>query len=524
MRLAKFTLPLIVLSLCNEIEAEHLDFLKIYKNRFIYSRKIPYHKIKLFNGEYLKIPHFTTIAHPFCSTIRAGNTLLVHDKDFANTLKLGTVYLIDKSGKCIHQLDMGKITITDRSGRLKIVKSKFLWAFNWMKVETNIVYNPEKNKIKTIAKFTREYFIDYLGRKYIKLSLQATGYADNKMIELIFNFPSKFSPQCLILFKESDSKIYNISAFNHFSIKCPLGNKRRYWTFFILSSQVPSVKKGEISKEEISLQRIINKTKPLSGIKTALARWCNTVWPPADFPDPWLNKLWLANILAIQSLVSQKSPKGFTYLTLCYLKDLDYLLDARWSRDTRYTVGTILDKLKNDSLSSTFRTRLVELIPHALINSPEPDIYKFVKILPTTHNKKANTPFDYDSFNGWMRNQMIGGDYDFPAGVWITPEGYLQYNAPKGVIDRILTKLIGLNVDDNPKLHISPSKLVKTWSYFAITNLPYKSHILTIVWQKKSHYKRYTNCPLGFSIYVDGKLVSNRGKLEDIRIDLNESK
>ncbi|GAP90349.1 putative six-hairpin glycosidase [Rosellinia necatrix] len=71
--------------------------------------------------------------------------------------------------------------------------------------------------------------------------------------------------------------------------------------------------------------------------------------------------------------------------------------------------------------------------------------------------------------------------------------------------DDVITGLLGILPQPDDTLHISPI-IPSSWNYFALENLPYHGHLVTILYDKDgSRYKMDT----GLSVFVDGQKVHN---------------
>ncbi|KAI5917574.1 Six-hairpin glycosidase-like protein [Camillea tinctor] len=73
--------------------------------------------------------------------------------------------------------------------------------------------------------------------------------------------------------------------------------------------------------------------------------------------------------------------------------------------------------------------------------------------------------------------------------------------------DDVITGLLGILPQFDDTLHISPI-VPKNWSYFALENLPYHGHLVTILYDKDG--QRY-DVGKGLTVFVDGKKVHNGG-------------
>jgi hypothetical protein len=85
--------------------------------------------------------------------------------------------------------------------------------------------------------------------------------------------------------------------------------------------------------------------------------------------------------------------------------------------------------------------------------------------------------------------------------------------------DNILSGLLGVTPSLEDKLQVKPI-VPDNWTYFAVENLPYHGHLLTILYDKAG--TRY-NEGKGLSVYSDGVLIHNQDYLsEPVNIDLSK--
>ncbi len=93
-------------------------------------------------------------------------------------------------------------------------------------------------------------------------------------------------------------------------------------------------------------------------------------------------------------------------------------------------------------------------------------------------------------------------------------EGHDAYNHSEhyfhsGYCDIVITGLVGLVARDDDTLEINPLA-PSDWDYFALDDVPYRGHLLSIVWDKTG--TRYSRGP-GLHVLVDGKLVGSSPSL-----------
>ncbi len=99
-------------------------------------------------------------------------------------------------------------------------------------------------------------------------------------------------------------------------------------------------------------------------------------------------------------------------------------------------------------------------------------------------------------------------------------EGYDNYNHSEhyfhsGYCDLVITGLVGLMPRGDNTLEIHPLAPAD-WDYFALDAVPYRGHLLTILWDRTG--TRY-NRGIGMQVLVDGKSVGNWPTLQHVRIE-----
>lgn len=85
-----------------------------------------------------------------------------------------------------------------------------------------------------------------------------------------------------------------------------------------------------------------------------------------------------------------------------------------------------------------------------------------------------------------------------------------------GFNDLVITGLVGLRPGDGETLVIDPLA-PQTWDYFALDDLPYQGHRLTILWDKTGD--RYGH-GRGLHLIVDGKRIATQEKLGRMKVTL----
>jgi len=105
-------------------------------------------------------------------------------------------------------------------------------------------------------------------------------------------------------------------------------------------------------------------------------------------------------------------------------------------------------------------------------------------------------------------------------GTWDTGKGGVErgkdYNHST-FCDLIITGLIGVRPQEGNLLTINPLVPQDTWDYFCLDNLPYKSHKLSVLYDKDG--SRYGKGQ-GFKVFVDGVLKAEKPAVQKIVINL----
>lgn len=85
-----------------------------------------------------------------------------------------------------------------------------------------------------------------------------------------------------------------------------------------------------------------------------------------------------------------------------------------------------------------------------------------------------------------------------------------------GFVDPVITGLVGLRPGEGLEFTVDPLAPA-TWPYFALDDVPYKGHLLAILWDRDG--TRYDHGP-GLHVLVNGKRVASSEKLERLEVRL----
>jgi hypothetical protein len=120
----------------------------------------------------------------------------------------------------------------------------------------------------------------------------------------------------------------------------------------------------------------------------------------------------------------------------------------------------------------------------------------------------------------------IDEDYDADTNEWIAKRMLIEKNKQigrgnyynhSGFVDPLITGLIGLRPQSGNRIVVHPLVSAKQWSYFAIDELPYHGHRLSIAWDRTG--QRYKHGK-GMWIAFDGRVVAKRNDLGPLEADL----
>ena len=85
--------------------------------------------------------------------------------------------------------------------------------------------------------------------------------------------------------------------------------------------------------------------------------------------------------------------------------------------------------------------------------------------------------------------------------------------------DNVFTNLIGIVPTLDNRIELRPL-VPSNWSYFAVENLPYHGHLISLLWDRTgSHYSTPAHSA-GLSVYIDGGLLYKQSTLAPVNITL----
>ena len=125
----------------------------------------------------------------------------------------------------------------------------------------------------------------------------------------------------------------------------------------------------------------------------------------------------------------------------------------------------------------------------------------------------------------------IDEDLDPDTGEWIArnileskhqpPPNRGRYYNHSGFADLVVTGLFGLRPEGGVNLTIHPLLASANWEYFAIDQLPYHGHLLTIAYDRDG--KRYGRGK-GILVLCDGHTIARSKELQELHITLPDSR
>ncbi len=487
--------------------------------------------------------YFKSIENSFGRIIMSADTIVSVDKFSDNRGKgervpIAYIYRYILPDKISLQVDMGQIMLIVNENPVEFTQVKHCWRCFSLLTEFRSDYDKNVGRWRII----RDICLDNHGRFFIAIAITpvdkiARKNIKSKHVKLIHTNFFRKNDDYVILLKDMTSKLQQPTT-NDFLTSVI----SKSITFVIGGLNIPNYKRlsgrGHIPRALTDMQKMILKRSPVNSIISAYQRRAKKYAPQLDCPEPWLNKLWIAQIYAMFASLTIDDATQFTYIketdSEIFLK---LLSDARWFVNREILIGTILNrfahfpksrriKKNNDDINSDFN-KFVSSVREALKCCPNPDIselfakYTNNKASRDNYPKKMNIIKNYCDFMHYCRSFYIDNDFDLICSLRINRKNNnIRINIPAGTINFVVTKLIGLKVRSDDILHIRPAKYISHWPYFIIDNLPYRGHNLTIIWQSYKHPVKYPNMEQGFNLYIDGKLAKHYTKPETIKYEL----
>jgi hypothetical protein len=154
-------------------------------------------------------------------------------------------------------------------------------------------------------------------------------------------------------------------------------------------------------------------------------------------------------------------------------------------------------------------TQTLKGLANLLQNQPQQhisraDYYKLLRVY-TLSQRKDGKPYVAEALHPF-------------TGSWDGHDGYYrsEHYFHSGFVDLIITGLAGLKVEDNDILTVDPLAPAE-WEYFAMDNIPYRGHLVAIVWDKTG--ARYGKGK-GLQVLVNGKPAGSSPTLAKLSVKL----
>ena len=132
------------------------------------------------------------------------------------------------------------------------------------------------------------------------------------------------------------------------------------------------------------------------------------------------------------------------------------------------------------------------------------DYFKHLSVYTKTHRKDGR-PYIAE-----------GADPDTGSWEGYDSPGHSDHYFHSGYVDLIVTGLIGLRPRDDDTIEVHPLA-PEDWDYFAIDDLPYRGHRLSILWDRDG--RRYGRGP-GLQVLADGRSLASSPRLERLTAPL----
>lgn len=148
------------------------------------------------------------------------------------------------------------------------------------------------------------------------------------------------------------------------------------------------------------------------------------------------------------------------------------------------------------------------LVANALANGIR--VYGSPDVTPDTLYRflDAYTKLHYEDRGTW-RQPNIREAADADDGIMHGCPDYFHST----YVDLIIRLVGGLVPRNDDSVELYPVVAVP-WDHFRLSGIPYRDHLLSIVWDNRADGQRYDGAPRGYSLYVDDKLVGTHPRLE----------
>jgi hypothetical protein len=297
----------------------------------------------------------------------------------------------------------------------------------------------------------------------------------------------------------------------------------------------PDKSEDVISADDLDLESRLVKSKPISLMKRAMKRWIAGEFPAWDSPEPWLNKLWAGEVFSICNQMLADPQTGQFTLRNDSPDSLRYLWDIRWLRDASIGSRTLFEAAQAKKNANIDESLFQQAGAAFLMCQSDDDLQNMLKRRPryfsprspkaknlaTRPSSQPSEITGYDAFLRWCRSFYVNNDFARLIDLRLSPDGlHVEKHMPVGVMDKVITTVLGLKDTGRDKIRIEPAKWIRQWPYFTIDNLPCRGHNLTVAWQSPKHTRRYRELDMGMSLFVDGRLVKQVDSLSPVEIEL----
>ncbi len=504
--------------------AENTSAMQIYQK--IYKNLSRYKSLRTTVCKQLSsADYFRTIRNPYETTIIGGYTVVTTKSPTrCDKIPIANIYEYHEPDKLSLQANLGQFSLIVAGKPVEFTSAKHSWRGISMLSE----FRSRSDKTLGRWRIIRDICVDYKGQFFVAIYIAPsdkiarqnlkTKYVTIKHINYISH-----NADCLIFYKSTKCKLKQAVNKSDF-LSCKLTKANTFMMGGVIIKNYRKLTAGHnIPNALTDFQKRFTRRLPINSVIAVNQRWIKKNAPKFDSPEPWLNKLWSAQIYALQAYLAVDRTTQFIRIKQTDIKTFLMLLsDARWFADRRISIGTILCKISQPN-----SYYVVPYAKETLMCFPYPELAHLLAKYERKHHTSKTFSIhkskitSYCEFIDYCRKFYADYDFDWIDRLRINQrEGTIKFDFPCGVIDFVVTKLIGLQVRSDDHLKITPAKFISSWPYFIIDNLPYRDHNLTIVWQSNTHPKRYPNIPDGSNLYIDGRLIKHYKKLRSIECEL----
>ncbi len=535
---------------------------------------------------------FQLLANPFDRIVLGSSTLAFLEEDRTGPDIFSATVCRREGPQIQNKVFPGKISVWLGQAPVVFSPEKHIWLGPVCRTE----WNCRPTQMVENIRLVRQVAMDRFGGCLISFRLAASTKAGREQLkefrfkgEILKPSPANYRtwfPQSNVDVKPSswriwlrlpDGSLKRLTS-SGTSIECPAGPEELLigvkWIDAASSNQT------QVGPEEINFEQQLVKSHPITGLMTAGKKWIARTFPAWDSPEPWLNKLWAAQVFTLYSSMTMDEPAGLIRFEPVF----PLVRDCRWLRDQRIALGTILAGLDDPPAKTIWKTSMLAPAGFMFLQTyPDPDLksllnhhaltmtallqdqqprtqrdlswelltnYLVLEEWANTREKKkffhekalalhvrksakraiptlenivlSNYPVEnYDDLIKWCRLFYVNGDFARAINLSLDRnEREMIDRLPRGVLDFIVTKLVGLRADGSDHLRIEPASWVTPWPYFAIDNLPYRGHNLTVAWQSPNGARRYVDMELGLNVFIDGKPVKRTQRLQPVEVEL----